>query len=152
MLRRALALALTTAAALAGPAAMASADAAVAKKPKPTGVLKVCSEGAPADVFLDKGKLHREKRNLQPGKCKAWTVPRGQWAVTITADCENFRDPVLKGIEVDPEERALFYPSGSLGGARVKPKTTTTVTATWECPGYSTSSPSPGPGGLGSRR
>lgn len=141
MVRRALALLLTTAATLAGPTA---APAATAKAPKPKGELRVCGEGAPMDVFLDKGKSHREVRALAADTCKSFKVSRGQWAVTVNAACENFRDARLTSLTVDPADRALYYPEGGLGGARVERDSRTTVTAVWNCLGYANpASPAP---------
>lgn len=138
MTRRTLALLLTTTAALAGSAGISQAAVAA----KPAGELKVCGEGALMDVFVDKGKLHREKRNLPAGACKTFTVPKGKYAITVLGHCENNRDSTLADIAVAPRSRTL-YQDDYIAGARVVPDSTTTYTVTWTCLGIDDAEPDP---------
>lgn len=107
---------------------------------KPPGVLRVCGNGAPTDVFIDRGELHKEKRGLADGKCKNFKVPKGKYAVTVTAACTNARDARLADVAVSPTSRALYHGT-SLGGARVVRESTTTWTSTWECTGINQAVP-----------
>lgn len=143
MVRRALALLVTTASALAGPVGIAHAGVQDKPSGKPLGELRVCGEGAVMDVFIDRGELHEEKRGLAAGKCKNFAVPKGKWAVTLLGFCENNRDSKLADIAVAPESRAL-YQDQYLAGARVVRESTTTYTATWTCLGVTESEPDPG--------
>ncbi len=137
-MRRALVLVLAAGGVLSGPAAAQAATAV-----KPPGELRVCSEGALTDVFVDRDELHKEKRNLAAGKCKSFALPKGKYAVTVLGHCENNRDSKLTDIAVAPESRAL-YKGEYLAGARVVPESTTTFTVTWDCTGVGTN---PGEGG-----
>lgn len=137
MVQRALALLLTTAATLAGPT---TAHAAAEKKPTPKGELRVCGEGAPMDVYIDRDELHKEKRGLSAGECKDFALPKGKYAVTVIAACTSNQDAKLADITVAPASRAL-YRSGALAGARVVRKSTTTFTATWTCVGIGGTAP-----------
>lgn len=139
MTRRALILVLTAAAAMAGTAGVAQASVTA----KPPGELRVCGEGAPMDVFVDRDELHKEKRGLAAGTCKSFALPKGKYAVTVTADCENNRDAKLADITVAPASRAL-YQGEALAGARVVRESTTTFTATWTCLGLEGATPDPG--------
>lgn len=139
MIRRTLALLLTTTAALAGSAGVAQA----AVTAKPSGELKVCGEGALMDVFVDRGELHKEKRNLPAGECKTFTLPKGKYAITVVGHCENNRDSTLVDIAVAPQSRAL-YQDDYIAGARVVPDSTTTYTVTWACLGVNEVEPAPG--------
>ena len=130
---------LTLTAALLVPVGVAQAATAA----KPTGELRVCGEGALMDVFVDRGELHKEKRNLPAGKCKDFTVPKGKYAITVLGHCENNRDSTLADIAVAPESRAL-YQGEFVAGARVVPDSTTTFTATWTCLGVDGAEPDPG--------
>ena len=139
MARRTLALLLTTTAALAGSAGVSQAAVAA----KPPGVLEVCGEGALMDVFVDRGELHKEKRNLPAGECKTFTVPKGKYAITVLGHCENNRDSTLADIAVAPQSRAL-YQDDYIAGARVVPDSTTTYTVTWTCLGVDGAESDPG--------
>lgn len=130
---------LTLTAALLVPAGVAQAATAA----KPTGELRVCGKGALMDVFVDRGELHKEKRNLAAGKCKDFTLPKGKYAITVLGHCENNRDSTLADIAVAPESRAL-YQGEYVAGARVVPDSTTTFTATWTCLGVDGVEPDPG--------
>ncbi|MBA3742063.1 hypothetical protein [Sporichthya sp.] len=141
MARRALVLLLTTAAAVLGPAGVARGVTAE----KVPGELRVCGEGAITDVFIDRDELHEEKRSLAAGKCKRFALPKGKYAVTVTAFCENNRDAKLADVAVAPESRALFQDE-YIAGARVVRESTTTFTTTWDCTGLAgTAEPSGGP-------
>ena len=137
-MRDALVLLLAVGGMLSTPAAAQAATAA-----KPPGELRVCSEGALTDVFVDRGELHKEKRNLPPGKCKSFALPKGKYAITVLGHCENNRDSKLTDIAVAPESRAL-YTGEYLAGARVVRESTTTFTVTWDCTGIG---PNPGESG-----
>lgn len=139
MVRRSLVLLLSAAATLAAPGGIAHAQTTE----KLPGELRICSEGAVMDVFVDRDELHKEKRGLAAGKCKNFALPKGKYAITILGFCENNRDSRLADIAVAPESRAL-YQDQYLAGARVVRESTTSFTATWTCLGVSGSEPDPG--------
>jgi hypothetical protein len=143
MARRSLVVLLSAFAVLSVPATAQAAVAAPAVKVP--GKLRVCAQGpAGMDVFVDKGDLHKERRDLGAGACRTFKLPKGKYAVTVVGHCGDARDAQLADLAVSPTSRGLYHGT-SLAGARVVRASTTTWTATWDCQGASQPGATPTP-------